>query len=151
MRELQLHEESGRAGTGEAGSAVSDSATGFARERYAIMFRSAVTALALATTLLAGAAPAAAQAYPPYAFGPPRAGFGDRTYADRYHVQGFVTQFGGFNLMLNVRGGSQPVNLHQGTVLRPRGLTMSPGMLVRCDGYFNGNGLFIAERITLVG
>jgi hypothetical protein len=65
-------------------------------------------------------------------------------------VQGFVTAFSGFNLMLRIHGGPQPVNLHQGTILRPLGLTMVPGMLVRADGYFNGNGVFVAERITLV-
>jgi hypothetical protein len=113
------------------------------------MFRSLIGALALGATLATGALPAAAQNYPPP--GPPGVGYaGPRTFTERHHVQGFVTSFGGFNLMLRIQGGPQPVNLHQGTVLRPLGLTIVPGMLVRADGYFNGNGVFIAERISLV-
>jgi hypothetical protein len=108
------------------------------------MLRQLLTAVALGAALLGGAVPASAQPYPP-----PAPGY-DRTFAGRYHVQGFVSSFGGFNLMLRVHGGAQPVNLHQGTVLRPLGLSMVPGMLVRADGYFNGNGVFIAEKITLI-
>jgi hypothetical protein len=61
-----------------------------------------------------------------------------------------VRSFGGFNLVVGIHGIAQPVNLHQGTVLRPLGLTIVPGMLVRCDGYFNGYGTFVAEQIALI-
>jgi hypothetical protein len=61
-----------------------------------------------------------------------------------------VTSFGGFDLVVRIHGNAQPVNLHQGTVLKPLGLTLTPGMLVRCDGYFNGSGLFLAEQIILI-
>jgi invasion protein IalB len=114
------------------------------------MLRQILATLALGTVALAGAAPAAAQAYPPPPPGAYHPGYGDRTFAGRYHVQGWVTSFGGFNLMLRIHGGAQPVNLHQGTVLAPLGLTMVPGMLVRCDGYFNGNGVFVAQQIALI-
>jgi hypothetical protein len=112
------------------------------------MIQKLFTVFALGSALFAcGAVPAGAQGYP-QRYGP---GDGyDRTFAGRYHVQGFVTSFGGYNLTLRIHGGAQPVNLHQGTVLRPLGLTLAPGMLVRCDGYFNGSGLFIAEQITLL-
>jgi len=113
------------------------------------MLRQILAMLALGMVALAGAAPAAAQAYPPP--GGYHSGYGyDRTFAGRYHVQGWVASFGGFNLMLRIHGGAQPVNLHQGTVLAPLGLTMVPGMLVRCDGYFNGNGVFVAQQVVLI-
>jgi invasion protein IalB len=42
-----------------------------------------------------------------------------------------------------------PVNLHQGTVILPTGLTLQPGMFVSIDGYWNNVG-FHAERIVLI-
>ncbi len=136
-------------GTGIPGAAFSSPYGTFRRRKKGIeMFRQILAMLALGTVAFGGAAPAAAQAYPPP--GAYQPGYGDRTFAGRYHVQGWVTSFGGFNLMLRIHGGAQPVNLHQGTVLAPLGLTMVPGMLVRCDGYFNGSGVFVAEHIVLI-
>jgi len=109
------------------------------------MIRKLIVAAVLAFVGLGSSlAPAAAQSYRQPDFGY------DRTFRGNHHVQGWVTSFSGFDLVLRIHGVGQPVNLHQGTVLRPLGLTMVPGMLVRADGYFNGNGLFIAEQITLI-
>ena len=108
------------------------------------MIRKLLTVLAFGSVMLTGAlAPANAQNYPP----PP--GY-DRTFRGDHHIQGRVTAFGGFNLVVGIQGIAQPVNLHQGTILRPLGLTIVPGMLVRCDGHFNGYGTFVAEQIVLV-
>lgn len=101
--------------------------------------------LALCAVLSVGAvSPVSAQTYrePGYGY--------DQTFRGGHHLQGFVTAFSGYNLVVRIHGIAQPVNLHHGTVLQPLGLTMVPGMLVRCDGYFNSGGLFIAEVITLV-
>jgi hypothetical protein len=113
------------------------------------MIRKLLTVLTFGTIALAGSlAPAAAQQYPPVGYVPPP--HYDRTFRDFHHVQGWVTSFNGFDLTVRIHGVGQPVNLHQGTILRPLGLTIVPGMLVRADGYFNGNGLFVAEQITLI-
>ena len=123
------------------------------------MIRKLLPVLAFGTLALAGSlSPAAAQQVPPPGFGAPLAyapGYFpparfDRTFRGFHHIQGWVTSFDAFDLTVRIHGVNQPVNLHQGTILRPLALTMTPGMLVRADGYFNGNGVFIAEQITLV-
>ena len=80
---------------------------------------------------------------PPYAAGAP-----DYTYMGRNHVRGFVRAFDRFNMTLGIHHEGVPVQLHQGTIINPRGLTLQPGMFVRVDGYFQG-GVFYADRIVL--
>jgi hypothetical protein len=113
------------------------------------MIRKLLTVFTFGTIAIAGSlSPAAAQQYQALGYAPPP--HYDRTFRDFHHVQGWVTSFSGFDLTVRIHGVGQPVNLHQGTILRPLGLTIVPGMLLRADGYFNGNGLFIAEQITLI-
>ena len=102
---------------------------------------------ALAAALIGGAAtigatatPAAAQYLPPgYYYGPRQA-----------QVIGVVTSFYQFNMTLRARSGAfVPVQLHQGTVLIPLGLNLTPGMPVIVHGYW-WNGMFYANRIRLL-
>jgi len=104
-----------------------------------------LTALALGSAILGGTAAANAQTY-----GPPPGPYAD-TFTQPHRLRAVVTQFeGGFNMTVRVHENFIPVNLHQGTIIHPTGLTLHRGMLVRIDGYYNGGGTFIAERITLV-
>ncbi len=108
------------------------------------MFRQSLAALALGSAILAGSA-VCAQPY-----GPPPGPYAD-TYARPHRLRAFITNFhGGFNMTVRVREQFIPVNLHQGTIIHPTGLTLHNGMLVRVDGYYNGTGTFIADRITLL-
>jgi len=52
-------------------------------------------------------------------------------------------------MTLGINGRGVPVVLHQGTIIHPIGLTITPRMLVRVDGFFSG-GVFNADRIVLV-
>jgi hypothetical protein len=114
------------------------------------MFRKLVPMLSLSALAVAsfGASPAAAQQFdagppPPYAVGAP-----DPTFMGRYHLRGFVRAFDHFNMTLGIHHQGVPVQLHQGTIIHPTGLTISPGMFLRVDGYFSG-GVFYADKIVL--
>ena len=73
----------------------------------------------------------------------------DPTYQRPNHMRAFVLSFDHFNMTVGVHGQQIPVVLHQGTIIRPTGLTIQPHMLVRIDGVFAG-GAFQADRIILV-
>jgi hypothetical protein len=51
-------------------------------------------------------------------------------------------------MTLGIHHQGVPVQLHQGTIIHPTGLTISPGMFLRVDGYFSG-GVFYADKIVL--
>lgn len=109
------------------------------------MFRQTLAALALGSAVLAGSVAAYAQPY-----GPPPGPFADQ-FNHPHRLRAVITNFsGGFNMTVRVHEQFIPVNLHQGTIIHPTGLTLHNGMLVRIDGYYNGSGTFIAERITLI-
>jgi hypothetical protein len=133
------------------------------------MFRKVIPAIALATLALGTAsalATAPAQADVIYGspaqaviYGAPANVFvaapafeiaqADPTYIVPGHIRGFVRSFDRFNMTLGIHGRGVPVLLHQGTIIYPTGLTLSPRMLVRVDGFFHG-GVFNADRIVLV-
>lgn len=73
----------------------------------------------------------------------------DPTFQRPGRLRGFVLVFNHFNMTLGIHGHEVPVLLHQGTIIRPTGLTVQPHMLVRVDGTFAG-GVFQADRIVLV-
>ncbi len=60
---------------------------------------------------------------------------------------GRVVNFEPYNLQLE-RGPH--IYLHHGTVLRPRGLNLQPGMPVRVIGHRDVNGSFQADEVDLV-
>jgi len=114
------------------------------------MIRNIVLSVA-ALASLAGAASGVAQAqqYPGY----DRAPYNSFAYGPeigRYQLRGRVDSFD-YRFDLTLRAGDRdvPVNLHQGTVILPTGLTLQPGMIVKVDGYWNREG-FHADRIVLI-
>jgi hypothetical protein len=109
------------------------------------MIRKLLTIPMLAA-LLAGAgaiattsAPAAAQ-YAPYGYAP---------NARQNVVTGVVTYFYRFDMTIQAPNGAViPVQLHQGTIINPLGVSLQPGMPVTVRGYW-ANGQFFANRIRL--
>jgi hypothetical protein len=71
---------------------------------------------------------------------------------DRNHmILGTVGSFAPFRLTLtNVQGDTMKIDLKQGTIIRPNGLTPSSGQRVAVFGYWS-NGTFIANRVVLHG
>lgn len=63
-------------------------------------------------------------------------------------ISGVVSSFSPYNLYLD-RGTH--VELHNGTVINPTGLNLSPGERVTVYGYWNGDGTFRADTINLDG
>ena len=112
---------------------------------FAVVLGASVSAPALAQPFGPGPPPGPPPpGPPPYAVGNP-----DPTFLNRNHVRGFVRYFNRFDMTLGVHHAGVPVQLHQGTIIDPLGLTIRPGMFVRVDGYFNGNQFF-ADRIVLL-
>jgi hypothetical protein len=113
-------------------------------------FRSNLVALVLAAGVIGTAAAAAPTTAAAQEFGPSfRVAQADLTYRLPHHMRAFVLGFDRFNMTVGVHGNAIPVQLHQGTVILPTGLTIEPHMLVRVDGYWAG-GAFQADRIVLV-
>jgi hypothetical protein len=97
----------------------------------------AIAALAFATPVLAPTA-ALAQSSPSYANPGPQ----------DEQIHGRIAAFdGGYNLTVrDERGFNDTVQLHQGTIINPTGLTLQPGMIVSIAGY-NAGGFFAANEI----
>jgi hypothetical protein len=74
----------------------------------------------------------------------------DRGNYDRNHVVvGTVGSFHPYRLtLLNQQGDSMTIDLKNGTVIRPTGMTPSTGQRVAVFGYWS-NGTFIANRVVL--
>ena len=98
--------------------------------------------VALAAALII-AAPLAAQAQiaPSYADSAPDGG-------GEAQIHGRILNFdGGYNLQVrDEKGYVDAVQLHQGTIINPTGLTLAPGMVVSIMGY-NGGSFFAANEI----
>jgi hypothetical protein len=69
---------------------------------------------------------------------------------DRHHViLGSVVSFSPYRITVQrMNGNQQTVDLKNGTVIRPIGLTPRPGMRVALIGYYS-NGTFIVNRLVL--
>lgn len=95
------------------------------------MTAAGATALAAVFTLGLLPVAASAQAYPPYAEG----SSGSET------IQGTIASINStFNMTVDdSRGFADNVELHQGTVINPTGLTLEPGMNVTISGYSDGD------------
>jgi hypothetical protein len=96
---------------------------------------------ALAALLLATPLAASSQELPSYAQSP-QAAPGDE------QIRGRITSFDGayFLTVNDERGFVDNVDLHQGTIINPTGLTLAPGMVVSILGYNSGND-FTANEI----
>jgi hypothetical protein len=86
-------------------------------------------AITLTTMTLAAPLAAGAQSAPSYA------------YASEVQIRGRVAGFdGGYDLTVrDERGFLDNVQLHQGTIINPAGLTLRPGMIVSILGYDAGS------------
>ncbi len=106
-----------------------------------VMFSKSLAALAAAVLI---AAPLAAQAQdvPSYAAGQPSYASGEE------NVHGRVVAFdGAYSLRVrDERGYVDNVQMHQGTIINPTGITLEPGMIVSIMGY-NAGGYLAANEI----
>lgn len=88
-------------------------------------------------TFAATAAPASAQVVRPYGY-------------RQSQLRGIVTSFYRFDATIQLPGGRFiPVQLHQGTIIKPLGATLVPGTSVLVHGYWNG-GTFLVNRIRVI-
>ncbi|HTZ53776.1 MAG TPA: hypothetical protein VMB20_01840 [Candidatus Acidoferrum sp.] len=101
-------------------------------------FLAAFAALALLTPLAA-----VAQDAPSYAQPQVQAG-----YTDDQQIQGRISSFdGAYSLTVqDSRGFVDNVELHDGTIINPTGLTLAPGMVVSILGY-NAGSYFAANEV----
>jgi hypothetical protein len=111
--------------------------------------------LAMAAALLSGigavstSAAAAAPMFGFYIASPVQVAAYPGPQIERYRVRGRVAYFNRFVMNLWSQGREVRVNLHQGTIIQPLGLTLQPGMFVAVDGYWAPGG-FHADRIRLI-
>jgi len=98
-----------------------------------------IAALFIAAPLAAGAQETGQYA-PSYSAGPPDGGDAN--------IHGRVLSFdGGYNLAVrDEKGYVDNVQLHQGTIINPTGITLAPGMIVSILGY-NAGPVFAANEI----
>ena len=73
----------------------------------------------------------------------------DERYSHAYDLQGVVTFSEPYHMRVRVRDDIYAVNLHDGTIIRPTGITVTPTMVVHVAGYWSG-GTFIANRIVVL-
>lgn len=102
-----------------------------------------IAVLFLAAPLAAGAQEAGPYGPPPsYSEGPPPGAPDDST------IHGRILSFdGAYNLQVrDEKGYVDNVELHQGTIINPTGLTLAPGMIVSIMGY-NAGPYFAANEI----
>ena len=106
------------------------------------MTKRILAAIALALPLTAFALPAMAQDAPSYA--QPAA----QAVDDDAQIRGRITGFdGGYNVQIRDENGYiDSVQLHEGTIINPTGLTLAPGMIVSILGY-NAGPYFAANEV----
>jgi hypothetical protein len=73
----------------------------------------------------------------------------DERFAGQNDVQGVVTSSEPFHMTVRIHDREYPVALHQGTIIKPTGITLTPSMVVHVAGYWTG-GLFNADRIVVL-
>jgi len=105
--------------------------------------KSILIALAFALPFSITTLPASAQAPPTYAREQAAAAAGDDA-----QIRGRVSGFdGGYNLRVTDENGyADNIELHEGTIINPTGLTLEPGMVVSILGY-NAGSYFAANEI----
>lgn len=106
------------------------------------------------------AAPASAERIYVYRYGPPPAVIyepaptavsydPDDRYAGSYNLQGMVASFVPYHMTIRIHDNFYPVSLHDGTVIKPLGITLLPSMIVHVDGYWSGPS-FVANKIVVL-
>jgi hypothetical protein len=109
--------------------------------------------------LVALAAPASAERIYIYRYGPPTVIYEpapaivsydpDERYARAYNMQGVVASFVPYQMTIRIHDDFYPVSLHDGTIIKPIGITLTPSMIVHVDGYWSG-ATFVANRIVVL-
>ncbi len=70
---------------------------------------------------------------------------------DPNHARGTVTFFRRFDLQVRMPLDTyKQIHLHQGTIINPRGATLTPGQSVDVRGSQNSDGSMNADEITIV-
>lgn len=97
--------------------------------------------------------PGTEQVQPPPAAGP-NGGPAAAPPVTGFHLRGVITYSVPYFLELDAGGNRVPVQLHDGTVILPTGLTLLAGMHVAINGYWVrrawGPPTFLADRIVLL-
>ena len=70
-------------------------------------------------------------------------------FAGAYALQGVVTASVPYHIDVRVHDQLYSISLHDGTVIRPTGITLEPSMLVNIAGYWSGD-TFVANRIVVL-
>lgn len=73
----------------------------------------------------------------------------DERFAKAYVLQGVVTYSVPFHMNIRIHDDVYPIALHQGTIIKPTGITLAPSMVVNVAGYWSG-GTFVANRIVVL-
>jgi len=70
-------------------------------------------------------------------------------FTGTYDLQGVVTFSEPYHMRVRVHDDVYAVSLHDGTIIKPTGITLTPTMVVHLAGYWSG-GTFIANRIVVL-
>jgi hypothetical protein len=73
----------------------------------------------------------------------------DERFAGPNDVQGVVTSSEPFHMTVRIHDQAYAVALHQGTIIKPTGITLAPSMVVHVAGYWTGS-VFNANRIVVL-
>ncbi|HEV2878983.1 MAG TPA: hypothetical protein VGW96_05310 [Candidatus Eremiobacteraceae bacterium] len=73
----------------------------------------------------------------------------DERFSATYDLQGVVTWSVPYHMNVRIHDNIYAVRLHDGTIIKPTGITLTPSMVVNVAGYWSG-GTFIANRIVVV-
>jgi len=73
----------------------------------------------------------------------------DERFSRAYDLQGVVTFSEPYHMRVRIHDDIYAVTLHDGTIIKPTGITLTPTMVVHVAGYWSG-GTFIANRIVVL-
>ena len=73
----------------------------------------------------------------------------DDRYARAYNLQGVVAGFVPDHMTIRIHDDFYRVALHDGTIIKPVGITLTPSMIVHVDGYWSG-ATFVANKIVVL-
>ena len=124
------------------------------------MHRKLLALVGYLALLVACAAPASAERVYIYHYGPAPAVIyepapavvsydPDDRYAGAYNLQGVVSGFVPYHMTIRIHDDFYPVALHDGTVIKPVGITLQQSMIVHVDGYWSGR-TFVANKIVVL-
>jgi hypothetical protein len=71
-------------------------------------------------------------------------------YTGAYDIQGVITSAVPYHLTVRIRDQYFPVLEHNGTIINPTGVTLTPSMIVNVAGFWDRYGVFHADRIDVL-